>query len=403
MKKLNNFFDYLLFFPSITFSVLNSEIFPWAYIRSKTEGFKLYKNLYNLYILFIFSITYTLIYTNFQASPIEIIRSLIAYLNPILIFFFIINSKKINTYNYINIIKNIFCATVIFGLIQYSGILLSLEKYFRFFIPRLYMQQIGGGRGVSLFSSEPSRASYEFLFLYIFIRTFLIKKWVFFFDLLFFSYSFLIIKSTTGILLSFIYFLPTYRKQLPALILIFLTSIIIFIDLFPENRAVFLFSTLASNITSLSIKNVFLLLLNESGYRLISLIAAYTYGCYTIIGTGVGNWEFGISTALKFLNIDPANIAIYNQLDGVDFVSTRPTSFISSYFLDFGIFGFLVLLKSIWGVFKNIYNSISKKLFYTFLVYIFFVGDIGNPIPWIIIALSYKITLQRNLSINFNK
>ena len=300
--------------------------------------------------------------------------------------YFFYYKKNLDIIKYKSFIKNIFYAFIIFGFIQYSGLFSFLEGFFRMFVPRLYMQQMGGGRGVSIFSSEPSRASYEFLFIYIFLRINIFKNQQIFYDLFYFIFAIFIIKSTTGILLSSIYFSSVYRKKLPFIILILLLAIPVFIEYFPNNRSVVILTTLISNLSILSFKNIYLFLLNESGYRLISIIAAYIYGVYTFFGTGIGNWENGISSAFKFINIDINQILIFNLTDNTGFVSTRPTAFLASFILDFA-------LKDI---IKSIYLVIPKNLFYTFIFYTFFVGDIGNPIPWIIVILTYKILKEEN-------
>lgn len=389
-KRLEIISTYLLFFPSVTFSILTSEIFPWAFLISQKSNYKIYSKLILLYLLFIFSIFYSLFITNFEVGKLEILRSLIAYLNPLLIFLFLIYNKKYIITNYLKTIKIVFVGFIIFGLIQYSGLLANFENLFRIFIPRLYMQKIGGGRGVTIFSSEPSRASYEFLFLYIFLRQFIIKNKLLLYDLLYLSFSLLIIKSATGILLSALFFLIVYKKRIPIIVILFLIIGIFLINSFSENRSFVILATLLNNLSKLDFGTAFYFILNESGYRLISIIAAYSYGIITFIGAGIGNWEIGISNAIKFLEIDPSSIVIYNTIDGSNFVSTRPTAFLASFILDFGLLGFFILAYSLNSTIKLILPFIPKKLLITFLVYIFFIGDIGNPIPWIIMALTFR-------------
>lgn len=394
MKGIKFYFKFLLFFPSVTFSVINSEIFPWAYMYSKIDGNKVYKKLYSLYFLFLFSVIFSIYINFFNISFIEILRSIIAYLNPLLIFLYFFYKKDINISEYIKLVKYIFVSFILFGFIQYTGFFVFLEPYFRLFIPRLYMQQIGGGRGVSIFSSEPSRASYEFLFLYIFIRSYLIRKNHTLFDILYFCYSIFIIKSTTGLLLSLIFFIPIYKRKVFYFFLISVFFLFFSFRMFPNNRAVYLLSSIWSNVSVFNFNTAYLLLLNESGYRLISIIAAYSYGFYTFIGTGIGNWEKGIIEALHFLNIESNQIAIYSKNEENGFISTRPSAFMASFVLDFGLFGLIILISCLKSIFKKIYFVLKKNIFYTFIFYILFVGDIGNPIPWLILILSYRISLM---------
>lgn len=399
-KRLEIISSYLLFFPSVTFSILKSEIFPWAFLISQKSNSKIYTKLLPLYLLFLVSIFYSLFITDFAVDKLEILRSLIAYLNPLLIFLFLIYNKKYIVTNYLKTIKIIFIGFIIFGLIQYSGLLASFEYLFRLLIPRLYMQKIGGGRGVTIFSSEPSRASYEFLFLYIFLRQFLIKNKYILFDLLYISFSLLIIKSATGILLSALFFLIVYKKRIPIIVTLFLIIGIVLINSFSENRSFVILATLLNNLSKFDFGTAFNFILNESGYRLISIIAAYSFGLITFIGTGIGNWEIGISTAIKFLEIDPSSIVIYNTIDGSNFVSTRPTAFLASFILDFGLLGFFILAYTLNSTIKLILPFIPRKLLIIFLVYIFFIGDIGNPIPWIIMALTFRfnqLSTEKNL------
>ena len=175
---------------------------------------------------------------------------------------------------------------------------------------------------------------------------------------------------------------------------------IVLINSFSENRSFVILATLLNNLSKLDFGTAFYFVLNESGYRLISIIGAYFYGVYTIIGTGIGNWENGITNAIKLLDIDLSTIVIYNSTNGVNFISTRPTAFLASFILDFGILGFIILIYCLKDTIKLLTPFIPKNLLLTFIIYIMFVGDIGNPIPWIIVALTYRFNIHlKNLNV----
>jgi hypothetical protein len=128
--------------------------------------------------------------------------------------------------------------------------------------------------------------------------------------------------------------------------------------------------------------------LNESGYRLISIFAAYTYGFTHFWGVGIGNWSNGILEAINQTNIDITKIDIYKN--GTEIVSTRPTSFFAAYILDFGISGLIFIYILLKKYLNALFSNIEKPLFIVFLINITILGDIGNPIPWIIVALAYR-------------
>ena len=116
-------FSILLFFPSITFGLYSSEIFPWAFLFSIIYLKKINKPFLFIVFLFLFFFTYSII-TNFQNfSYFEGFRSLGAYFNSILPFFLILSLSLERVYKLIRVAKYIFYFLLILGLLQFFGLI----------------------------------------------------------------------------------------------------------------------------------------------------------------------------------------------------------------------------------------------------------------------------------------
>ncbi|GHV66301.1 hypothetical protein AGMMS49928_00670 [Spirochaetia bacterium] len=91
------------------------------------------------------------------------------------------------------------------------------------------------------------------------------------------------------------------------------------------------------------------------------------------------------------MNISPKELD-YFAYRGNEFLAIRPTSYMASIALDLGIFGILsvlCLLKPMLSLLKKGNGDAFPVVFY-FIFLVFFSGAIGNPIPWVCIALVYR-------------
>lgn len=384
---MNSLIRFFAFTPSITFGLISAEIAPWALIYSF-----ILRSLKNKLIIFIFffailhAITIQFIYGNFDF--IIWLTVWLSYLNVLLVFYAIIQSNITIAFKLLVATKIIFYFLIIVGLLQYFSLLGPLEDILKLLIPRGEVSQIGSGRGVTLLSTEPSRASIELVFLFSVIRLCIYKKHIgihkFFIDLVFFIYISLILKSISGVLCLVIFFFALSKIYRYAFFVIFLIILLTTIS-YDSRFLQLLFSLMSSN----SILEAWNILMNVSGFRFSSVLSAYYSIFDSIIGYGAGNYNYSSIKAMEFLGLDPNSVAFFRNRGG-DLLSVRPTSFFSNIVLDFGIFGLFFLVYFFHYIIK-----ISSSSIYPALIAFFFViilnGSVGNPVPWICIAVLIKI------------
>jgi hypothetical protein len=379
----------LLFFPAINFGLLSAEIFPWASIYSIKKRIINYRFLI-ITVMFSLSIYFSAIATNFIYLP-EHLRSLFAYLNPIYIFFTLMAVSYEEIFKIKKMIAPLLLFLFFLGIIQFSGLISILEPFFNFLIPRSSASSLANiGRGVTLLSTEPSRAGYELLFLYAAWRalssdrdSLLVLK-----DLLFFIYMIVIIQSALAVLLTLVYFAFVYKSRFGFLLLII--PILIFVVANFETRATLILRQIYPIITSPEIIEFFI---NRSGFRFVSIISAFNYGIYNIFGGGVGLWETTSIESFNVAGFDPTQVSYFVSQHGGQFVGVRPTSYASNLALDIGVFGLLIFILLFYKYIKRFIklSASDKNIFYLFIFSFIFFGSVGNPVPWVLIALVLRI------------
>lgn len=392
-----NLLRLLLFFPGITFSIISAEIFPYAFIYSCVMFIKNKKILIDksskLFFLLLLSLSSLFTLTiNFKAYD-EILRSLIAYLNVVLIFHFIINSKNEELSKIVSVAKISYMILLVIAIFQFFNLVLPLEVAFKFLIPRFsptFLDGSSGSRGISLLSSEPSRASLEFIFLTLLMskihklgKTDLHNNLIYF--TIIFVANLFFFKSLDGLILAAISFIIFFRHNpvyLFFLVYFFLLSIVFNTRL----------ETLVLGIIS-GKENFMLILSSMSGFRFSSIISSYIYGMSHLLGSGIGNWQISSLSALNNSGFDPANIDYFVQCCNSKFQSVRPTSFIANLMLDIGLIGCIFFLSYLISTsVKFIKEKVQFNFFLFFLVSLFLITSVGDPIPWICMAifLRYK-------------
>lgn len=393
MKKIRiyNLSDCIIFslillslMPSVTFSIVPAEIFPWALIFAI-----LYTKRYNVSFIYflVFLVINTLIgiLTTNGVYMGEAVRSLAAFLNPFFIFLLI--SQAPNKYvNYIyKIAKFYFLFLIILGILQYFNLIAFLNPIFKFVIPRGSAISTGGIRGVRLLSSEPARATYEMFYLYLIFRNDLNKKWGFFSDILFTLYVILILKSGTGIILLGLFYLLFYSKYFIIILIIILSFIPVLgflnhIYVF-NNMAIILLINLFENPS-----NFMEILFDASGFRLISIYSSFKYSFYHPFGGGIGNWQKTSLEAFNLTSFHPQDLSYFRYFGEGQWTPVRPNSYLSSFALDTGLVGIFFILFFLYLMLREYWkiSKINNVYIILFFFYLFFVGEVGNPVPWIV-------------------
>lgn len=372
-----NLLKYLLFVPSINFSLLpQSEIFPWAFIYGIKRS-KVSKSIVILLFLFLISSLYG-IYVTLNPT-FEIFRSILAYLNCLLIFDYILQ-KKVSFEKEIN---GVFKFLIILGILQHTEVLSFLNPFFKLIIPRGSLSSLNdfGGRGVTMLATEPERAYLHLTFLYCFFRKSknLSVKW----DILYTIYGIIILKSLSGFIFNILVLTILNKKYAMIGVLTFFGIILASLSMLNTNRVfVFLSQIMEEN----SFEELTTLLINLSGFRLISLLTAFQSAISNPFGLGVGQWKYSSLEALQSSKYNPMSIDYFRDFANGHWVSLRPTSFFSNIALDLGLFGIILILLFLIYKFQSfqLKNHIAYMLI--FFLYLFIFGAAGDPVPWIVIS-----------------
>jgi hypothetical protein len=295
---------------------------------------------------------------------------------------------------------------LVIGFLQVTGLgrFIYLGSLIEVLIPRGEGDLLGLGRGATLLSSEPSRASLEFLFIALTYRYICLKlstKFDLLFDIFVLAFLLLVMRSATGLLYFFIYFFCKrfFLSMVFACLVSFFITIILMNVEGIEVRAL----QVLTMVLNTPLNGIYELFLNVSGFRGISVHSSYLFGVNNFFGGGVGFWNLSSLSALNESGFDYRNINYFAQRYN-SFVPVRSTSYGASVMLDMGLIGFVVFISILLPRLRLFsYSSDSKPLVYLFLFYIFLLGSIGNPVPWICVALlirdsRIKQTGQGNLA-----
>jgi hypothetical protein len=389
-----NIFRVLLFTPSITFSLVPAEIFPWAilYFLARKK-IVLYKELIPLIVIFIISLLYSLCIIITTNVHNDIIRSMVAYFNAIIAYLTIAHCSQREAHKIYKILEILLFFSIILGILQVLHLIDFLEPVFRLLKSRGSAGSIDkSGRGVSLLTTEPSRAATEFIFIYITWRYLKNMSYIkqLLFDFIVLCFLVLTIRSSLGLFLLFVFLVCEYKFKAIAM------GVIIGIIGFSQfkninSRAIMVIYGILSRS---SIQDIFIYLLAASGQRLIISIAAYKYGFFHLFGGGIGLWRLSSIQALYETNIAPSSVEYVNYHGGGSgYFAIRATIFLPSLILDIGwIASIIIICYLLKPLFK--FLSFKHKLFpvmMAFVANLTVLGESpGNPLPWICIAICYR-------------
>ena len=389
------FFFPILFFPSVTFDLLpNTEVAPYAFLFSiaylKNIDYRLLIFVFYLIVSSIISLAY-----NHEIDGIvyQSIRSLSAFINPVLIFFVLFSFDRHSLGKMWTVSLYIFLFLFFLGLLQSLNVIGWAEGFFKFLVPKSSSIDLGI-RGVTLLDIEPARAGVSFLFIYILVRTVYLKnKYLFVSDLIIGLYLLLIVESAMAFALYVSFFLIFHFKKSPYIILIFIFLLFPFLS-GAESRTIMLIDSFFN----LSIGEFLLVLVNSSGHRIFSMYAAPLYGLLNPFGGGVGNWQLSSQHAALLTGIDLTQLSYYRDLEFGRFSTFRGSGYIMNLFVEGGIVGVWLLLLAVIRKINKIYKSCvqAKQIALIFFVKIFFIGSVGNPVVWVCTALSLLYIYYNN-------
>ena len=401
--------SFLIFLPNFNlfFSISKSEIFPWASIFSLSKNIR-----FSIpYFLFIIYLLFSAVYTfDKNGDWLQPLRSISAILNATFIFYRILfcTTKEFKIIEYALLIVFLVCLFV--GVLQYINLFPSfLVEYMTKIVPRFRPNiPINDVRGISSLFSEPAYYAYSFnyaVFYLIYRKN--IKP-----DSLFGSFTFLlvlifnifIIRSVTGLAFAILYlfFLFPIKKRLIFTSILIFASIIgfkYFSDYLIKFRSIQAFTQIFYNLNLYDIYGNFL---SVSGFRAVSIMSSYLYGFLHFFGGGVGNWAETSAIAYQGLGIPASKLSYYVILNKGYFTGTRPTSIIADIMLESGLIGLILFLLSFSKYFFNkiSWSNHNLRAFIIIILFnIFIIGTIGDPTPFIFLALICRNLFSHNLDI----
>ena len=381
----------LCFFPSITFGVISAEIFPWAILFFIFSIRKIARQDFIFSCALIFFLSLSAL-TSFLLNPeSDAIRSFAAYLNPIVAFIAFLNMPESWVYRSIKLVKKILLALVLLGIAQYVGILRPFEPVIQALIPRASGGTLSefGGRGVTLLSTEPSRAGVELVFFYFIWRmTQPAKFGTVKIDIAFLAYIAFILKAAQPMAFGFVVIgLLITRRPVHLVPFVLAALIAPLVELNESNNRLLLLATKVFSSGSLS--DTMLVLVNAAGPRLISIYAFITSGFSNPIGYGVGNWPVSSILALDATGYDLDQISYFRVLGEGNSIGIRGSGMLTNLMLDIGFVGTLFFIFWIFSITRR-FRTNERRTLILMIVLLFkisFIGSIGEPIPWIAAAL----------------
>lgn len=384
------FLRVLLFFPSITFSLLAAEVFPWAGIYGVYKKAHIKRILFPIIIILSTISVFSFFIARINGHDTDVLRSFMAYLNPLMVFTAILSATKLERVSFYKLIKWILFFLTIIGIAQYLKIIGFLQPLFSLLIPRGTTESFGGLRGVLLLSSEPSYAAVSYVFLYSLFRRLYIKNGInkLLVDLFVSFFILLIIKSAVGFIFLALFLLINYRLKFVLVTAIGALLVLGFLlSLSEESRALALLVEVFQNS---DVSTVYKLIFDQSGFRLISILSSYYSGFVSHpFGHGIGLWMTSSVQVMYEFGIPPSEISFFRDLFHGVFIPIRPTSYFANLMLDIGVIGssvfFFFLFRMVRG-YKHLID-VRNDTVILFLFYFFLSGTVGDPIPWLCLGL----------------
>ena len=399
MTRLKRILGALIFLPNIMplKALFSSEIFPWAFLYALRKDLRLTLG-YGLFLGYI--VVSALLMLGSFPSVLIPARALFALINASMIFFLLIHVQKEEYKVLVNIFHGVFLVNVVLCAMQYLGIVPSfLEPIFRLFIDRFINEFNGGGRGVAGLFAEPSYASMAMHYYFAF---FMLSRKVnprsmigicaivamVLFDMF-------IIRSVTGVVMILIYLASLQRAQnllKAGLVIVLLLGTVIY-QFGRSPNAPRSVETAYDFFKYGAYQDPTPWLLEQSGFRFVSVWAAYKYGFTHPFGSGVGGWGQASIQAMDDIGIKASAMSFFATAMGSEYQGVRPTSFAAGLMLETGIVGLFLFFLSFYPFLsrRELYTDVhTRSISIFFLFNTFALGSIGDPIPFIFLALAYR-------------
>lgn len=396
---LRKLLGYLLFLPNLTPAgpLFRSEIFPWAFLFSFRRSLRLSWP----YLAFVAYLSLSALITfPSLGSPLISARALFAFVNATIIFFALIESSD-KEYHFLNrAIMIVLLVHVGVSLLQYTGFFpVVLVPLMKFFVERFTAEIYGGGRGVAGLYAEPAYAAvavhYFFAYLMLVRRADTKKLPVIGLIVALALYDIFILRSFVGLVMFVLYVLSLFnhRQLIVAGIVTVVALALLIRAIGPRDDAPRAIAIAYNLIVEQEYTDLVPWLVENSGFRFISVWGAYAYGFLHPFGSGLGAWGNASISAMEALGLPAETIAHFASEHGGQFEGVRPTAFAAGLMLEGGLVGLLLfLLVFVPYLSRRAFfaSSHARPIWLFFVFNTFALGSIGDPIPFAILALSLR-------------
>ena len=399
LKWRDRVLSLVVFIPNLTpfRELFSSEIFPWAFFYSIRRNLRI-NALFIAFLAYMFVslIAFQGLTNNFMSA----LRSVMALLNTSLIFIAIqnVDSRRFEMINR-GFIVVAFFNFILIALQSAEVIPKFIEPAIQNFIPRFNVGSWGGGRGVSGLFSEPSYLSISIQYfviylLYIYQVSFSKLLGLGILLLLVFTNLF-VIKSVTGTIMSIVIILGLMKRKYLLLFsaLVVIVSVGLYVLLRNSENLPRSLEVVFSFMDNRDYQDPLPVLLEQSGFRLVSIWSSYSFGVQNLLGSGMGNWPAASVIAMESIGVPAESISFFASITGNDYFGVRPTSFAAGLMLELGLVGLVIYTASFVIYFKNISfsDSVHFRLILLMFIFNFFVlGTIGDPLPFAVLSMSLR-------------
>tara|TARA_A100000164_G_C21901281_1_gene770655 strand:+ start:577 stop:1560 length:984 start_codon:yes stop_codon:yes gene_type:complete len=275
---------------------------------------------------------------------------------------------------------------------------LGIDAFLKLLIRRFSSEALTAfGRGVLIFSPEPSYAAHTLYFfsvfsLYAFNKKIINKRKTLFF---FLTIVFMVMATASGtigliILINLIIYL-IFSKNLYFLFSVIPISILLYYFFYDLRIFKILYATFLTLYESNSFSDLFELFTSFGSTREFSVSVAYTTILNgNIFGYGIGSWSTEFLNKMYEFGFDPGLISRFKR-DGL--INLKPYSYGGLVAFDIGLIGitfFTLVYRKIFFKLKNISN-VGKSIAITSLILIYFHTLTSLPLYWATLALSLNM------------
>ena len=371
------------------------EIFPWAGFYAVRKDIRLTIR----YTLFLGYITLSAALFFLQGNPFIIpLRSLMALVNASVIFFTIIRVQD-EEFDYINkAFLWVFAANVFVSLLQTFHLFPpSLVRTMNFFIERWEPTAWENGRGSGGLFAEPSYYAFGvhhyFAYALLLFKVDQRSRLGLILTAAMAVYDLTVIRSLTGLIIMVIYVIShqDWRKAWKGALAILMTGLAALYVYGQSNDLPRGLEFVYNVFFEQRYKDLFTYVTWEGGIRTVSLLASYPFGIFHPFGWGIGSWPAASITALLDMGLSEIEVAFFEQYTPYD--GFRPTAYSADLFLEAGVVGWLLFAGAMYPYVINAAmwkNPNTRAVVVLFLFNMLILGTIGDPLPFLFLALAYR-------------